>query len=269
MRVHVAQHAAQSDDARLLVAWQNSETRLISPVGFLDYRDGLYHFRYLSRALEVDGFRPLLGFPNFYAHYESRQLFPIFAQRIMSARRSEYPDFLAELDLPLGSDPTPMEILGRSGGHRVGDTIQLLPVPSVSVDGSTSCEFLISGVRHRMIDDDQVANTLDALKPGDVLSLLEEPTNPVNGRALVALCEDGVTIGWVPDLLLDYVHALRDVGTDETVVAHVNGPGTPPHLRVLARITGQVGPDFRPFEGEAWQVIPGGSAITDDRVLVS
>ncbi|GEL17295.1 hypothetical protein PA7_11320 [Pseudonocardia asaccharolytica DSM 44247 = NBRC 16224] len=41
---------ARGSSGRLIVAWQNPETRLIAPVGLLELSaDGSYRFRYLRR----------------------------------------------------------------------------------------------------------------------------------------------------------------------------------------------------------------------------
>lgn len=247
-------HADPTPNSRLVVAWQHPVTRLISPVGFLDAAGSRYRFTYIRRALAVDGFRPLMGFPNFEETYESSQLFPLFAQRVMSARRPEFKSFLAELDLAGAEGLTPMEILGRSGGRRVGDTLQLVPVPFADNAGNTSCQFLIHGIRYRLEEQPSLEDTLGGLRAGDRLQLRDQPDNPANEHAIIALCEKGMQIGWVPDLLLDYVHAVRQTGEPAVSVLHVNGQTSPPHLRVLAELRGRVNEAYRPFSGPDWQI---------------
>jgi hypothetical protein len=71
------------DPHRLLVAWQNPNTRRITLVGVLEHSAGRYCFRYLRAALDTQGFRPFPGFDNLRRRYESEQLFPLFRQRLM------------------------------------------------------------------------------------------------------------------------------------------------------------------------------------------
>jgi len=262
---HAAGHSTVTQAARLVVAWQHPITRQISPVGFLEATGSAFRFRYIAAALHVDGFRPLIGFPNFFESYESSQLFPLFAQRVMSARRPEFKSFLAELDLSGDDGLTPMEILARSGGRRAGDTLQLIPVPQIDHDGLTSCKFLIHGIRHRLEQDPAVESALAALKPGDRLILRDEPTNPHNERAIIALGENRVAIGWVPDLLLDYVHEVRTGQEPLVRVLHVNDPTSPPHLRLLAELIGHVSSAYRPFSGPQW-AMP--NAARDDLIAI-
>jgi hypothetical protein len=82
---------------RLAVAWQHPVTRAIEPVGILECDEAGYRFRYVRNALRVEGFRPLLGFPDLHRTYESTRLFPLFAQRVMDARRPDYRRMLGPL----------------------------------------------------------------------------------------------------------------------------------------------------------------------------
>lgn len=231
----------------LVVAWQHPESRAIQPVGFLDNETGRYRFRYLLRATRIEDFRPFLGFPNLYETYESDSLFPLFKQRVMNPRRPDYLRYVESLDLP--PDASPWEQLARSGGQRVGDTIQLFPVPVVADDDSTSCCFLVHGVRHREAADPAVRIAIDELHPGDELKLVPEPTNPKNARALLISTQRDVTVGWVPDLLLEYVYAVR---RPTIVTEHVNREAESSHFRLLAKIKGVVQQDFKPFTGADW-----------------
>lgn len=88
---------------------------------------------------------------------------------------------------------------------------------------------------------------------GSRLTLVDEPGNPVNPRAILTADATRAPLGYVPDILLDYVHTVRDEGPVSATVAHVNGPDTPPHLRLLVRLDGHAPPGYRPFDGQSWQ----------------
>ncbi|HEY1624979.1 MAG TPA: hypothetical protein VGG16_14380 [Streptosporangiaceae bacterium] len=249
---------------RLVVTWQHPDERLIEPIGLLEYDGQRYRFGYISHALNVKGFRPLLGFRDLYARYVSDKLFPLFAQRVMDPRRPDYQRYVRRLGLD--EDATPWEQIARSQGRRQGDTIQLLPEP-VNEHGVITGRFLVHGVRHvpglsRMldsravqVDSEQVEAALAALRPGDVLGIASEPGNEVNSLALMVVAQRVTPVGWIPNLLLEDMHRLM-ARTDVSVTAeHVNGPDAPWHLRVLARLTARGAGDFRFFTGEKWELL--------------
>jgi hypothetical protein len=231
-----------SDPRRLLVAWQNPDTRRIALVGILEHSAGRYCFRYLRAALDTQGFRPFLGFDDLRRRYESEQLFPLFRQRLMDHDR---PDFDRYLDtLGLGESSSPLAVLGRSGGSRVGDSIFLLREPEVFGDGVTQTMFFVHGVRYQQ----GAAARIGQLRPGDYLYLRSEPGNEFNALAvLVTADDDQQVLGWVPDLLADYVQHTLSMGTPVVRVSKVNDEQTPPNLRLLVELSGQLPVGYRPF----------------------
>ncbi len=245
--------ASQDATCRLAVTWQHPVTRAIQPVGILESDGTHYRFRYVRNALGVEGFRPLLGFPDLARTYVSLRLFPLFAQRVMDPRRPDYARYLTRLHLP--EDARPLELLARSGGHRMGDMIQLCPQPFVSSNGLTHSVFLVNGIRHVLDEDPAAERRFALLRPGEPLALIEEPDNPWNRRAIVVTARDGQRLGWVPDLLLDYVHTVQDQGEPSLTVEQVNGPEAPPHLRLLIRLDGRVPTGYQPFSGPAWEPV--------------
>lgn len=215
---------------RLLVSRQDPKTRAYSHVGTLGFDGEHYTFTYADAVT-----RALPGLQLGRTH-SSGALFPIFAERVMDPRRPEKAQILEHLGL--GAEAGPIEILAVSGGGRTGDTYELTPLPH---EGPVSLPFLVHGVRY-LTDHERAA--IDSLKPGDRLSLRHEPGNPVNARAIL-VTRDGVRLGYVPDPLLDYVHAI--IAADyELVVERVNTPDAGLHMRLLVRLrghyTGEAGP---------------------------
>lgn len=230
----------------LIVAWQNPETRLITPVGLLEHGlEAGYRYRYLRRAPDINGFLPFLSFPEWQRTYASRYLFPLFSQRIMSPRRPDFSQFLHQLHL--NEDATPWEQLARSEGRRTGDTVQVFPIPVVQQDGSTTCRFLVHGIRHI------TGGRLPPLEPGQELGLRDDPTNPVNPEAVLVCTREGEWLGYVPDLLLEHLRVLQEVGRTRLTVEHVNGPEAPAHLRLLVRLDGWAPVGYEPMSGARWQ----------------
>ena len=236
---------------RLAVAWQHPETRSIRPVGLLSHADDIYQFHYIRNVLNVSGFVPFLGFPNLDHRYTSTRLFPLFAQRVMDPRRPDYAQYVRTLDLAL--DATPWEQLTRSEGRRAGDAIMVFPEPHVDANETTWAKFLAHGVRHVLQQDPSVDARLSALRQGDELMLVPDVSNPFNGAAIHVADGRLAQLGWVPDLLLDYVHIVHGSGPSEIRVEHVNGPEAPAHLRLLVRLAGTVPLGYMPFVGRSWE----------------
>jgi len=207
---------------RLLVSRQDPSSRAFARVGTLTFDGATYTFTY-DRAAE----RPLPGLPLGRAHV-SATLFPIFAERVMDPRRPEREATLEHLGL--APDAGPIEVLAVSGGGRTGDTYELTPLPHA---GDVSLPFLVHGIRHLTADE---RASIDRLRAGEQLSLRCEPENPVNGRALL-VTQDGCRLGYVPDPLLDYVHAIvkRDY---QLRVERVNPAEAGLHMRLLVRLIG-------------------------------
>ena len=231
-RSHDGQMEGPERTPRLLVTWQNSQTRKYTAVGVLESGNGSYCFRYVDGVDGLPGFSGLLGFEDLKRVYTSDHLFPIFSQRVMMAGRSERPRLLEAL--ALGPDAEPMEILERSGGHRAGDTLEILPIPDLA-GGQTEFTFLAHGVRHC----DGADEILDTLEPGDVLGLRRQPENPQDSRAVLVTTE-GTALGWVPSPLLELVHALLEAGEPHVTVDRVNPRELGHHLRLLVRLRGSV-----------------------------
>lgn len=245
---------------RLVVAWQHPVERSIEPIGFLSYDGTTYRFTYIRNARHVKDFRPLLGFAELRRSYSSKSLFPLFAQRAMDPRRPDYQRYVERLGLE--GEPGPWEQIARSQGRRQGDTIQLLPEPTVN-DGELTCLFLVHGIRHaheepRILDGheirvtrEQVERALGRLRPGDELRLAREPGNPINPLAIMVI-GSSIPVGWVPDLLAEDVHSVMQHANVTVTVEHVNGPDAPWHMRLLARLRAAPAENVRFFSGERW-----------------
>lgn len=240
------QDGTQSNSVRRLwVTWQHPTTRLMHLVGCLEsLPDGDWSFWYVKRALAARDFKPFAHFPDLGRRYWSHDIFPVFANRVMSPRRSDYGQFLTALDLT--NDATPFDILARSSGDRATDSIRLHPEPEYDhATTMTRCRFLVHGIRHV----DGAAERIEGLKPGDRLTIRPEPTNPVNSRAMLLDVLSNQPVGYVPDLLLDYVYWLREYRGVEARIERVNPPPAPVSLRLLCMIQGSLPPGPTPFMG--------------------
>jgi hypothetical protein len=246
---------------RLVVTWQHPDTRAIEPIGFLSCTKEGYEFVYIRHALDVPDFRPLLGFDDLFGSYSSVELFPLFAQRVMDPRRPDFQRYVERLGLE--GEPSPWEQIARSQGRRTGDTLQVLPEPTVK-GGVLRGVFLVSGVRHVpdepvilngqeiSVTSDQLETALAGLTRGASLKLVPQPGNRVNSLALMLTDTSAVPVGWIPNLFVGDLHLLLKRSQVTVTVEHVNGPEAPWHLRLLASLTAKPAGDFRFFTGDQW-----------------
>lgn len=246
--------APQSSDItahRLLVTRRFPASNLYRPIGFLTSDDGKFSFAYIKGSVEADWFVPLPGLSDTRRAYTSDQLFPIFAERVISARRPDRTEALKALGLE--KDAAPFEVLNRSGGQRVGDTIELVPMPWVAEDGSFSQLFLVHGVRYR---SDEAQIRISQLKPRDPLVLRPDHENSVNTLAVHVADWDGLTLGFVPDPLADFMQeVLADHRGYKLTVEQANGIEAGYHFRLLVRLEGFARPGVQPYSGAAWETV--------------
>ncbi|WP_149203137.1 hypothetical protein [Actinotalea subterranea] len=234
---------------RLLVTQRSAEDRRYRSVGFLTYDGSAYSFAYLQSAVGQAWFRPLPGLARVGQPYVSGELFPLFRERLLSPRRPDYGATLAALDLPAEAEP--FEVLGRSGGHRAGDSVEVIPVPVPDSDGHVSMSFFAHGVRHM---SQEAQSAIAGLRRGEALGLVHESSNEVNDRALLVTHRGALRLGYVPDPLVGFVHEVRRA-EHRLTVERANGLDVPFHYRLLIRVDGFVSADHVPFSGSEWTTV--------------
>jgi hypothetical protein len=223
--------------------------RLYRSVGILEFDGGDYNFSYLRSAIGAEWFRPLPGLSKIESAYRSTDLFPLFRERIISPRRSDYDQTMEALGLRLGAEP--FEVLSRSGGHRAGDTIELIPIPHPARDGTVRITFFAHGVRY--LTAETQASIAD-LRVGEPLRLQSDESNTVNPRALLVMRTDAARLGYVPDPLVSFVHEVI-ANPYSLQVERSNGPEVAFHYRLLIRLEGQAAPGSALFNGESMETV--------------
>lgn len=226
--------------SRLIVTRRHPTDGVYRVIGYLDQLSAdcggspFYEFTYLGRVLSDPQFVPIVGFRDLSRRYRSAKLFPSFADRVMSAKRPDRPQYLEALDLDTDADA--WEILTASGGHREGDPIELISLPEYEpASGATSVHFLAHGVSHR---GQEVSDHITTLRPNHTLKLELDTSNSYNPRAL-RIVDDSLHVGFVPEPLLDYAHSVIAAGPYELTVIRANAAETHPHLRLLLRLVGR------------------------------
>ena len=185
----------------LFLAWQaptdSERSRAWFPVGRLDAdaRSPHYRFRYTHGALKAQedlGFMPLLAFPDFERVYESEHLFPLFMNRVLSPKRTDFQEYIQWLDLERGQ-ADPISILSVSGGERVTDNLEVFPKVTADATGHFHVRFFLHGLRHL---GDKAIERAAKLEIGEELRLLVELNNPAT-RLAVPLLNGRLPDDWV------------------------------------------------------------------------
>lgn len=245
----------------LYLAWQDKgKTRQWFPIGRLDadLKKPLFKFGYLKgaeRAHEEVGFQPLSNFPDFHRRYQSKELFPLFKNRVMNRGRSDFENYLQQLDL----DPNladPLTILEVSGGTRRTDNLEVFPKISKNENGEFRTRFFLKGWRYvnkysqRKVQD---------LKPGEKLQVSIEVNNPATVFAVQLQLKDYCMIGWTPRYLVnDILECITNNPLDiHAEVVKVNPAPAPTQERVLVEMRGKWPENYEPMSSpdfnEIWE----------------
>ncbi len=241
----------------LFVAWRSEEDTGWGPVGRLSFDGQLYTFCYLQGARTLRGFRPFPGMDAFEQVYESEQLFPLFANRLLSKARREYDDYLLWGGFDPDNPPDPIAILGVTEGIRQTDAIEVFPCPAPDDDGFYVTKFFLHGVRWQ---GQCAVERIPRLLPGEQLLVVPDEENAFDAYAVAVHTTDLVKIGYVPRY---FAHDVRELlsgcGGDfiELFVEQVNTKAPLQH-RVLCRIQACWPDGFEPCAGDAFKPIPTG-----------
>jgi hypothetical protein len=230
-----------------------------SPIGRLEFDQGTYRFVYTKGARTAVGFTPFSGMEDLEQIYESNELFPVFANRLLPKSRPEYEAYLQWSGFDPANPPDPIAILGVTEGIRRTDLIEVFPCP---VPDATSCylnRFFMHGLRY--MPEAAKARVL-SLKEGERLYPMWDGCNPADysAVALRTASDDRMMIGYVPrylaqDALTLFQHC--DPEFIKILVQRVN-PNAPLQQRLLCRMHACWPDGFQPCSGEAFQPIPEG-----------
>jgi hypothetical protein len=250
----IAQQTIQS----LFVAWQDPQSRRYYPVARLVAGSGdghdLFEFSYIKGAEDAaqNGFQPFLAFPVMSSVYRSGELFPFFANRLMSSNRPDFATHIQRLGLDIDADS--MLILARSGGTRATDSIELFQLPAWDESTHRYQSFLwMHGYRYLKLEEQ---SRIASLAPGDELLPRREPTNAVDPAALQLFSPDGVLVGYVPRYLAsDAVHLLQQCEPYKVFVERVNQDPAPTQQRLLCRLESSWPNRFVSYAQDVYQPI--------------
>ncbi len=240
----------------LFLAWQDYHSREWFPIGKLTFDGKKYKFVYINGAKDAQekrGFKPLLSFPNFEEIYYSTNLFPIFANRLMSSSRPEYHSFLERLNL--SKDETDlMKILAHTDGKRETDSLTIFPYPSIDEKGKYHLYFLAHGLRYL---PPETITHIETMKRGEQLWLAHEFHNPYDNKALTINTADHYIVGYCPRYLVGNIFdiLMQEPQLVEVKVAKINHKPTPIKFRLLCEMIYSGIEGYCPFQQKEYQPI--------------
>lgn len=229
-----------------------------TPVGRLDRTaDRGYRFVYLRGAERSDWFRPFPEMPDLRRVYESDDLFPLFANRLLSPSRPEYAAYLAWGGFDPNDPPEPIALLAVTEGLRATDNLELFACPRPDADGCYAAKLFLHGMRYV---PDATLDRVERLRPGERLGMMLDISNPYDRYAVaVRTCDDRDRhlIGYVPRYLARDVHRLCQTCDPDVLsltVERVNASAPLQH-RLLCRLRCCWPEGFDPCADEAYQPI--------------
>ncbi len=235
----------------LYIAWQDPETRLWHTVGQLSREKELYRFAYTKGALASPRFTYLGRMMDLQENYYSRELFPLFANRILNSSRTEYPDYVRWLAMNPDTENDPMQLLARSGGERATDELYIYAQPEINDQGDMELFFLSNGLRY--LDETSLKRILQ-LKSGDHLTLKEENDNYRDRFALRLETDDLIKVGHCPRYLnKDLRRVLEE--TDVFLTVERLNHNAPIQFRLLCKAVFKFPQGRNLFENEECQLL--------------
>jgi len=235
----------------LYLAWQDPQSRRWYPVGKLTSEGGVYRFVYTKGATLSKNFIPFGSLRDLHEVYRSPDLFPLFANRLISKKRPEYRDFLRWLDLR-EVEADPLVILARTEGVRATDSLTVFPCPEPDPQGKYVVHFFSHGLRHL---PEEARLRINTLREGERLYLLPDPQNPHDAYALALRTDDPASIvGYSPRYIArDFLEILENNPDSVDVrVKRVNADA-PIQLRLLCTLTADWPENFKPCSSEDYQ----------------
>ena len=235
----------------LFVAWQDPEQRGWFTVGRLSREDGVYRFVYTKGAKRSSRFVPFGRMQDLDVAYESQDLFPLFANRLLAKGRPEYADFLSWLNVRDEADD-PLALLGRTGGMRETDSLMVFPCPEPTSSGKYHASFFAQGLRYL---PSHSVSAVNEIAPSTRLFLMPDPQNEHDRLAIALRTGDPKTlVGYCPSYLTADFHALLRVNAEAVkVVAERVNAEAPIQLRFLCALTSPWPRGFTPCATEDFE----------------
>jgi hypothetical protein len=235
----------------LYIAWQDPETRSWHTVGKLTKEQDVYCFVYTHGAKASPRFNYLGRMIDLTKRYYSRELFPLFANRILNKSRAEYPDYVRWLSLDCDIELQPMQLLARSGGKRATDELCVYSYPDKNEQGQYILYFFSHGLRYLEPENLQ---RIENLQEGEYLTLRHENNDHDEFALLVETQQKPIKVGYCPRYLN---HDLAIVLKESDICLSVErlNLDAPLQFRLLCKAVFTLPKDFEVFAGGEYQIL--------------
>ncbi len=240
----------------LFIAWQDPQILKWFPVGKLSIENNQYRFVYTKGAKESSRFTPFGRMQDLDIEYRSKELFPLFSNRLLSKSRPEYKSFLEWLNLREDEDD-PLALLGVTGGIRETDSLMMFPCPEKNEYGEVHLHFFAHGIRHL---PKEVLGVIENLCSEQPLYLMPDPQNPSDRQAIALRAEDPVMIiGYCPRFLTGDFHDILKYGEVENLNVKVEkvNKEAPIQFRLLCSLTAQWPSHLEPCSSALYESLAG------------
>lgn len=243
----------------VFIAWRSGDetSGRWGPVARVDHGPRGYRFVYTKGARTLPDFQPFVGMPDLELVYESDELFPLLANRVLSKSRPEYEAYLTWGGFDPSKKPDPLALLAVTEGRRQTDSVEVFPCPQPDADGCYLNKFFLHGVRWM---PPAAQERIACLQTGEKLGLMLDVLNPHDPHAVAVRTTDSIgrlLVGYVPRYLAYDVWELCAQCQPDFIdvqVERVNA-GAPLQQRLLCRMNACWPKDFRPCSGEEFQPI--------------
>jgi hypothetical protein len=221
---------------KLLVTWQSpneaAPDRLRRVVGEVALDGEVVVFRYLKGTEDYDNAirNGFFGFPAFSTRSDEIRVGvgDALAGRLPSERREDFDAFLKLHRLPSPWRHSRLALLGYTGGRLPSDGFAFVPVFD---DQAVPCDFIteVAGLRHVFGGDPS------SLRPGDALTLIPEPHNPVDQDA-IAFFWSGEKLGFLNRAMLPTMTNWIDHRQVVASIERINGKPERPLVYVRIEV---------------------------------
>lgn len=233
---------------KLFIVWQDPETRMWYPVGQLTLGPQNYRFVYTHGATLSARFNPFERMDDLHIAYESEDLFPLFANRLLSKDRPEYKDYLSWLNLD-NEDFGPFEEFERTAGIRATDSLVLIPFPEPQSDGTYGLRFFSNGIRYL---PQEAQHWVEKLETGERLFLMLDNQNEKDPLAIAIRTEPVMVVGYVPRYYTEDIRQLLDTKVSDSLMVCVEkmNKNAPSQFKLLCTLKAKWPDNFRPCSAD-------------------
>lgn len=222
----------------VFLAWQAPDTRTWYVVGLLtEYKDR-YTFNYTKGALKSKKFISFSGMTDLKKTYISTNLFPLFKNRLLSEKRPEYPNFIEWLGLNK-EDLSPVTVLGRSGGLRGTDKLQMFSKVDINEDGSFEHIFFAHGLGYLT---ESAKTRVSQLTNNEKLLFCLDSQNSYDENAVIIRAEKPAEIvGYCPSYLAkDFSSLLKRDKNSINISVNLLSDSAPDHYKLMCKVVGKI-----------------------------